>query len=226
MPSKGGRQSRISLKESGAVTFDSKNANIFCRFFSNLADSLLQKLPHPKNKFRINTTRECCKQIWNKCEDFVLHNVEVRSVEKILKNLDVAKSDELDQIPDKFLKDSAQVIPLANTIKLPIKLDTSLLQCKTAKTKLLFKKGIKTEAKNYIPISLLPLISKVIEKSTHNQLQDYLQRNELLYSYQSCFRAKHSTDTYLSRLTDMILNDAENGKHTSMRQYKITQIRQ
>ena len=90
----------------------------------------------------------------------------------------------------------------------------------------MFKKGIKTEAKNYIPISLLPLISKVIEKSTHNQLQDYLQRNELLYSYQSCFRAKHSTDTYLSQLTDMILNDAENGKHTSMRQYKITQIRQ
>ena len=42
MPSKGGgRQSKISLKENGAVSFDpKKNANIFCWFVSFLADSL------------------------------------------------------------------------------------------------------------------------------------------------------------------------------------------
>ena len=80
----------------------------------------------------------------------------------------------------------------------------------------MFKKDIKTEAKNYRPISLLPLISKVTEKSIHDQMQDYLQRNELLYSYQSGFRANHSRDTCLSQLTDMILNGAENGKHTDM----------
>ena len=79
-----------------------------------------------------------------------------------------------------------------------------------------FKKGITTEAKNYRPISLLPLISKMIEKPIHDQTQNYLQRNELLYSYQSGFRANHSTDTCLSQLTDMILNGTENGKHTGM----------
>ena len=60
---------------------------------------------------------------------------------------------------------------------------------------------------------LLYLISKVIEKLTHDQTQDYLQRNRLLYIYQSVFRANHSTDICLSSLTDVILNDAENGKH-------------
>ena len=45
---------------------------------------------------------------------------------------------------------------------------------KIAKVKPLFKKGIDTEAKNYRPISLLPLISKVTEKSIHDQTQDYL----------------------------------------------------
>ena len=80
----------------------------------------------------------------------------------------------------------------------------------------LFKKGIKTEAKNYRPISLLSLISKAIEKSILDQTQDYLQRHELLYSYQSGFRANHSTDTCLSQLTDLILSGAENGKHTGM----------
>ena len=73
----------------------------------------------------------------------------------------------------------------------------------------MFKKGIKSEAKKYRPISLLPLISKVIEKSINDQTQDYLRRNEMLYIYQSGFRANHSTDTCLSRLTDMTLNGAE-----------------
>ena len=83
----------------------------------------------------------------------------------------------------------------------------------------MFKKGINTEDKNYGPISLLPLISiisKVIEKSTHDQTQDYLRKIELLYSYQSGFRTNHSTDTCLPQLNDMILNGAENAKHTGM----------
>ena len=49
MAPKVGRQSKILLKENGLVSFHSKdNANTFCRFFSNLAYSLLQKLSHPK----------------------------------------------------------------------------------------------------------------------------------------------------------------------------------
>ena len=49
-----------------------------------------------------------------------------------------------------------------------------------------------------------------------NQTQYYLQKNELLYSYQSDVRAGHSIDTWLSQLIDIILNGAENGKHTGM----------
>ena len=73
-----------------------------------------------------------------------------------------------------------------------------------------------TEAKNYSPISLLPVISKLIEKSIHDQTQDYLQRNGLLYIYQSGFGANHSADACLSRLLDKILNGADNGKHTGV----------
>ena len=59
-------------------------------------------------------------------------------------------------------------------------------------------------------------MSKVIEKSIHDQTQDYLQRNGLLYIFQSGFRANHSTDTSLSWLTDIVLNGSENGKHTGI----------
>ena len=68
--------------------------------------------------------------------------------------------------------------------------------------------GIKAEANNYRPISLLHLIPKVIEKSVHNQTQDYLQSNELFYIHQSGFRANRFTDIYLSQLTSIILDIA------------------
>ena len=86
----------------------------------------------------------------------------------------------MDQISAKFLKDSAPVIAIhhANTINLPIKVETFPSKCKTVKIKPLFKKEIKPEGKIYRPTSLLPLILKLIEKSIHDKTKDYLQRNE------------------------------------------------
>ena len=49
MPFKEGMQCKMSLKKNGVDSFNSQdNANTFCRFFSNSADSLLQKFPRPK----------------------------------------------------------------------------------------------------------------------------------------------------------------------------------
>ena len=61
-----------------------------------------------------------------------------------------------------------------------------------------FKNGIKSEAKNYRPISKLPFISKVTEKSIHDETEDYLHRNVLLCVYESGFGANQSIGTCLS----------------------------
>ena len=115
----------------------------------------------------------------------------------------------------KFLKNAAPVraINFANVINLSIKLDNFPSKCKIRKIKSLPKTGIKSEAKNYRPISQLPLIPKVIEKNSSRSSTIYLQRKELLYVCHSGFIANHSTDTFFSRLTDMALNSTENGKH-------------
>ena len=42
-------------------------------------------------------------------------------------------------------------------------------------------------------ISLLPVLSKVLEKVVHNKLSRYLQFNEILYESQYGFRKHHST---------------------------------
>ena len=135
MPYERGKQSKISLKEIGLVSFNSKdNVNTFYMFFSNFVDSLLKKPSRPKSKFANY------KQIRNECEDFVLHHVEVVTVYKILNNLDVAKLSGLDQISAKFLKHGDPVISihLANIINLPINLDTFPLKRNMAEIKYLF----------------------------------------------------------------------------------------
>ena len=51
---------------------------------------------------------------------------------------------------------------------------------KDCKTKALFKKGFKSDLKNYRPISLLLVVSKTIEKTIQIQTQEYLDKNGLL----------------------------------------------
>ena len=67
-----------------------------------------------------------------------------------------------------------------------------------------------------MPISLLPLISKVIEKVIHDQTSAFLNSRNLLYNYQSGFRKNHSTDFCLSFLNDKILKGFDQGLITGM----------
>ena len=59
----------------------------------------------------------------------------------------------------------------------------------------LFKEGSKSDSKNYRPISLLLDVSKKIEKTIHIQTQEYLDKSNLLYKYQSSFYVSFSTDS-------------------------------
>ena len=78
------------------------------------------------------------------------------------------------------------------------------------------RKKPKQSQKNYRPISLLPLISKVIEKVIVNQTQNFLDTDMILYSYQLGFCKHYSTNTCLSYLTDKVRTGFEKGLLTGM----------
>ena len=80
----------------------------------------------------------------------------------------------------------------------------------------IFKKGSKTDMQNYRPISLLPLISKILEKVIHDQTQTYLTKNDILYEYQSGFRKNYSTNYCHAYLSDLISKGFETGLYTGM----------
>ena len=88
--------------------------------------------------------------------------------------------------------------------------------CKLAKLKPIFKKGSRMDLSNYRPFSLLPLISKIFENIVHDQMINYLAQYNILYKYQTGFRAKHSTDLCLSYLNDKVLKSFNNGLFTGV----------
>ena len=88
--------------------------------------------------------------------------------------------------------------------------------CKIAKLKPLFKKDSKTDPKNYHPISLLPLMSKVLERIVHEQTMEFLDKLNILYKSQSGFQKNHYTDCCVSYLTDEISKGFDSGLLTGV----------
>ena len=70
---------------------------------------------------------------------------------------------------------------------LSIKLNFFTRSCKIAKVKPLFKKGSKTNPQNYHPISLISLLSKIIERIAYDQTEEFLSKNKLQHRFQSGF---------------------------------------
>ena len=130
------------------------------------------------------------KKLKPNIEKFKLLYITEAITNKLLRCLNISKAPGMDEIPSKFLKDGAEVLtkPICDIINLSIKLCTFQGKCKIARLIRLFEKGLKTDPKNYRPISLLSLLSKLIEKATCTQTQEYLDKHSLLYKFQSDFR--------------------------------------
>ena len=74
------------------------------------------------------------------------------------------------------------------------------------------KTGPKEDVNNYRPISILPTVSKIMEKWIHLKFMNFLNDNKLLHEKQSGFRARHSTESALILLIDSWLKAINEGK--------------
>ena len=75
----------------------------------------------------------------------------------------------------------------------------------------LFKNGTANDMDNYRPISVLPTISKVLERVVYTQLYDFLAKEKLLSPYQCGYRKGHSTELVVLSFTDSIRRSMDQG---------------
>ena len=65
---------------------------------------------------------------------------------------------------------------------------------KIAKVVPIHTKADETDLNYYRPISLLPAVSKIIEKVIYNQVYNYFENHNIFYDHQYGFRKQHSTE--------------------------------
>ena len=75
-----------------------------------------------------------------------------------------------------------------------------------------YKQGPCDDPSNYRPISVVPIIAKVLEKLVASQLNSYCEENQLLSPYQGAYRCGRSTEQILLFVVDTIVNALDSRK--------------
>ena len=132
---------------------------------------------------------------------------------KHLNRLKRNKATGIDSLPPNLLKDCAEEIagPISHIINLSLTTSTVPTIWKSAKINPAFKSGNPDLVENYRPISILPTLSKLLERTVHDQLYSFLERNSLLSNSQFGFRKRRSTKMAATLLCDSVRKGFENG---------------
>ena len=86
------------------------------------------------------------------------------------------------------------------------------LEHKIAKVTSLFKNDNKMYVNNYRPVSVLPLLSKIIERLMYNRILTFIDKHDILYRNQFGFRQNYSPNLALITLVDKITGSLQKGE--------------
>ena len=138
-----------------------------------------------------------------------LHNISItpKMVNKVITNLDSSKASGPDCIPVVVLKNCEPELSyiLAKLFNKCLK-ESCFPDCwKVSSVVPVFKNvGERSTAKNYRPISLLSVVSKVFEKLVNDRIVDHLEKCGLFSDFQYGFRSSRSTADLLTVVSDRI----------------------
>ena len=135
---------------------------------------------------------------------FRFHSVTEEDVSKIIKNLPSNKTPGYDKVTARVLKASSPVtVPIiTNLINGSFSDNTFPNAWKMAEVVPIQKSGDYEDPANTRPVSLLPIVSKVCQRSALSQFRDFLDSNGTIHHSQSGNRKLHSTETALLHYTD------------------------
>lgn len=104
--------------------------------------------------------------------------------------------------------------PLLHIFNLSLEKGIVPLELKIAKIVLIYKDDDQAVFNHYRPISIMPSISKVLEKLVYQRLTDHLNKYNIIYTHQYGFRKKHSTYMALTHLINEICKAKDRKENT------------
>ena len=183
-------------------------------FFINKVRNLRSHIP----ACRKNPLERVQSMMMNRSCNFSLKAVHPDEVSKIIANLKNSKTCGIDNIDSFVIKLAADDLTPAITHIVNLSLSQSCFPSawKTSKVIPLLKKSDATLPKNYRPVSLLPITSKILERAVYQQLIQYLEENHILHHSHHGFRKNHSTTTALLEMYSNWVDAYEEDKVTAV----------
>ena len=145
-------------------------------------------------------------------------NITVYGVDKLLCSLNPNKASGPDQISPRVLKElHTETAPILTKI-FKLSLDTGIVPSdwKTATIAPVFKKGLRSKASNYRPISLTCIASKMMVHIITSNLMTHFDKHRLLTPLQHGFRSKRSCETQLISFCTETYDSLDNGQQTDI----------
>ena len=198
-----------AFKVNGNTITDPKDiSDEFCKFFTNIGTIYASNIP-PSNNQSDSYLKK--KRLPN-TKSIYLTPTDHNEILKILQDLKPKKSAGHDNITPELLKqiDTHVAYPISILTNKSITSGIVPEFLKLSKVIPIFKSKSRDDLANYRPISLLPILSKILEKVIHKRLYTFLDSGKILNEKQFGFRKKHSTTDAVTKFINDIGKSLDN----------------
>lgn len=170
----------------------------------NVADNLAKKIPKPNTKYQDYLRNPNDHSIY-------LQETTPDEVGKLVTKLDSKKSADIYGISGKMIKEGGSVMVEIITLLFNMSISQGKFPdaLKNAKVVPVHKGDSRLEMSNYRPISLLPTLSKILEKLMYARLIDFLSNYSILYENQFGFQTNMFTEFAVNKLLNYIVETLE-----------------
>lgn len=181
----------VLTTNTGVEKNQEKVAELFNSHFIEAVDELIEQNKHSQSTQKNQIAIKYC------ADSMAMLPITEQEVECEIRNLKGKSSAGYDEIPEHIIKKCAIFLkaPLTYVYNISINSGVFPKSFKVAKIKPLLKKGDSHDVKNYRPIAILSVFSKIFEKIMHNRLLGFLNKHNTLSQAQNGFRQQKSTTT-------------------------------
>lgn len=184
-------------------------ANQFNEHFVKVGESLAKSIASPPN-----TSQERVRNVIS--ESMFVQETTEKELHDIVSHFKGKRSSDWNGFDMSLIKNIIDCIvkPLKYICNLSLMTGQFPTKMKVAKVIPLFKSGDKHTFSNYRPISLLPQLSKILEKVFANRLTDFILKHKILCEQQYGFRTNRTTSLALMDFVEQVSNAIDLKQYT------------
>lgn len=202
------KNTNIELSNLKSTPLDS--ANFINNYFADIGNQVARNVHSTLNENKLN---EYLSSLRSQPQSFVLLDTDDEEINHIIMNLKSESAPGWDNISTKYLKHvKNEVIPLiTHMANLCFKKGIFPNSLKKSVITPIYKSGDKNNISNYRPISVLPVLAKILEKLLNSRLLNYLADYKILSPHQFGFRRGISTEDAVTDITTLITKHLDKG---------------